>query len=61
MQHASNTMTAASKGVEMDQLRVVDFLPGDSVPWKKRTKLKSKGIRHPGIQTQIMKRTFGFA
>mgnify|MGYP003645979245 FL=1 len=60
MVHSANTMTAASRGVKMEPLSVVDFMPADSMTWKKRTRLSSRGIKHPKIQADIMKRAFGF-
>lgn len=57
-----NTMTmAAHHGVKMEPLSVVDFVPGDSMPWRKRTRLGKNGIRHPKVQSQIIKRAFGFS
>lgn len=44
----------------MEPLSVVDFLPTDSMSWKKRTRLGSRGIKHPKAQADIIKRAFGF-
>jgi hypothetical protein len=57
---SANAMAAASKGVEMKSMNVVDFLPADSMKWKKRTRLSSGGIKHPVAQAHILKRAFGF-
>jgi len=35
-------------------------MPSDSMKWQKRTKLKSRGIKHPKAQAEILKRAFGF-
>ena len=61
MIHSANTMTAASRGVKMEPLSVVDFMPSDSMKWKKRTRLGSRGIKHPKAQAEIIKRAFGFS
>jgi hypothetical protein len=53
-------MMAATHGVKMEPLSVVDFLPTDSMSWKKRTRLGSRGIKHPKAQADIIKRAFGF-
>lgn len=58
--HANNAMLAATRGVEMKPMSVVDFIPGDAMTWHKRSKLAKRGVRHPVVQTQIMKRAFGF-
>ena len=58
--HANSAMMAATHGVKMEPLSVVDFLPTDSMSWKKRTRLGSRGIKHPKAQADIIKRAFGF-
>jgi hypothetical protein len=58
--HAGNCIAAAGKGVKMDTYSVSDFLPADSVPWRKRSTVRKAGVRHPKIQSQIIKRAFGF-
>jgi hypothetical protein len=58
--HAGTSLTAASRGVKMEPLGVIDFMPSDSMKWQKRTKLKSRGIKHPKAQAEILKRAFGF-
>jgi hypothetical protein len=54
-------MLAATRGVKMEPMSVIDFMPSDSMKWKKRTKLRSRGISHPKAQTDILKRAFGFS
>ena len=58
--HSSNAIQAAAHGVKMQPLSVVDFLPSDSMKWKKRTQFSSRGIKHPKAQSEIIKRAFGF-
>jgi hypothetical protein len=53
-------MMAAINGAKMEPLSVVDFMPRDSMRWQKRTKLKSRGIKNPKAQTEILKKAFGF-
>jgi hypothetical protein len=59
--HGTNVVAAAARGVKMEALSVVDFMPSDSMKWKKRTRLGSRGIKHPKAQEEIFKRAFGFA
>jgi hypothetical protein len=59
--HANNALMAATRGVKMEPMSVVDFVPRDAMTWHKRTKLASRGVKHPKIQTQIIQRAFGFA
>ena len=58
--HANTAMIAAAHGGKLDPMSVVDFMPTDSMTWRKRTRLGSKGIKHPAAQTEILKRAFGF-
>jgi hypothetical protein len=58
--HANNAMLAATRGVKMEPMSVVDFMPADSMKWQKRTNIKSRGIKHPKAQSEILKRAFGF-
>jgi len=58
--HANTAMMAATRGVKMDTMSVVDFMPSDSMRWQKRSKLSKRGIRHPKAQADILKRAFGF-
>lgn len=58
--HANTAMMAATHGAKMEPLSVIDFMPQDSMNWKKRTKLSRGGIRHPKVQEQIIKQAFGF-
>jgi hypothetical protein len=58
--HANTSMMAAAHGVKMEPLKVVDFMPGDSMQWSKRSRLGSRGIKHPKAQAEILKRAFGF-
>lgn len=61
MIHSNTVMMAATRGAKVESLSVVDFMPADSMRWQKRTKLKSRGIKHPRAQTDILKRAFGFS
>jgi hypothetical protein len=61
MIHSNTVMMAATRGAKVDPLSVVDFMPSDSMKWQKRTKLKSRGIKHPRAQADILKRAFGFS
>lgn len=58
--HANTAMMAATRGVKLEPMKVVDFVPSDSMRWMKRTRSKAGGIRHPKTQKQILKRAFGF-
>jgi hypothetical protein len=60
MIHGMTSMLAATHGTKLEPLSVVDLLPGDSMPWRKRTKLRRNGIKHPKIQSQMIKHAFGF-
>ena len=60
MIHSNTAMIAATKGVKVEPMSVVDFLPSDSMPWVKRSRSKPQGVTHPKIQTQILRRAFGF-
>jgi hypothetical protein len=59
--HANNAMLAATRGVKMEPLSVVDFVPSDAMKWHKRTKIKSSGIKHPKAHAEILKKAFGFS
>ena len=58
--HANSAMLAATRGIKLETLSVLDFLPSDSMKWQKRKKLKSSAIKHPKIQADIIKKAFGF-
>jgi hypothetical protein len=61
MVSANTTMLAASRGVKCESASVLDFLPGDSMPWEKRKKRqKKKGLRKPQEQIFAIKNAFGF-
>jgi hypothetical protein len=60
MIHANTAMLAASRGVKSEAFSVVDFMPRDSMTWQKRTKIRSRGIKNPKVQSQILKQAFGF-
>jgi hypothetical protein len=61
MVSANTTMLAATRGVECESASVLDFLPGDSMPWEKRKKRqKKKGLRKPQEQIFAIKNAFGF-
>jgi hypothetical protein len=60
MIHANTAMMAASRGVKSEAFSVVDFMPRDSMTWQKRTKIRSRGIKNPKVQSQILKQAFGF-
>ena len=58
--HANTAMMAATRGAKMEPMSVIDFMPSDSLKWQKRTRLSSKGIKHPVAQAAVIKRAFGF-
>jgi hypothetical protein len=58
--HANTCMLAATRGAKLDPLGVIDFVPSDAMTWRKRSKLKRQGIKHPKLQSQIIKKAFGF-
>lgn len=57
--HANTAMLAATRGVKLEPMSVVDFVPSDSMKWHKRTRTKA-GVSHPKVQSEILKRAFGF-
>lgn len=59
MLHSNTAMLAAGRGAKMEAAKVVDFMPCDSMPWKKRTKFKT-GITAPQAQSEILMKAFGF-
>jgi hypothetical protein len=58
--HANTAMMAATRGAKTEMFGVIDFMPRDSMTWQKRTKTKSRGIKNPKVQAQILKQSFGF-
>ena len=58
--HANTAMLAATRGAKAETFGVIDFMPLDSMTWQKRTKIRSRGIKHPKVQSQILKQAFGF-
>jgi hypothetical protein len=54
-------MLAATRGVKMEPMSVIDFMPSDSMKWQKRTNIRARGIKHPKAQSDILKRAFGFS
>lgn len=58
---ANMTLIAATRGVKTDSVGVIDFMPIDSMPWAKRSKHKSKGLRNPIEQNLVIKQAFGFS
>ena len=58
--HTGNVLTAAAHGAKIQAFNVLDFLPTDSQTWRKRTKLKKRGIKDPKIQATFIKQAFGF-
>jgi hypothetical protein len=53
-------MMAATRGTRIDAFGVIDFMPRDAMTWHKRRQIRSGGIKHPNIQIQILKQSFGF-
>ena len=51
---------AATRGIKCEASSVLDFLPGDSMPWEKRKRSKKSGLRKPIEQTLAIKQAFGF-
>jgi hypothetical protein len=61
MVSANTTMLAATRGIECKASSVLDFMPGDSMPWKKRkNRQRKKGLRKSQEQIFAIKQAFGF-
>lgn len=56
----NTSMLAATKGSKLKPFGVVDFMPGDSVPWEKRQKIKRGGVTDGKLQQTFIKQAFGF-
>lgn len=61
MMHANTTMMAATHGVKSEAFGVIDFMPQDSLSWRKRKATGSGKKTHPKVQVEILKRAFGFS
>lgn len=53
-------MIAATHGVKSEAVGVLDFMPGDSLPWMKRKRAKRKGITSGIGQSVVIRHAFGF-